>query len=167
MKIPIGMLTLMLGLNVRKFMLVLFALLLFVSASLALAEERSFTKDDTPSPVLVLSIEGVGLANFYANSLDFPSGTLPDPKELLEIAWRTTYYPESANSKVELCYFRPYSSQPNCVDIAPNSSGVIYEFNAQSFNHESRVVIKHYVLGGTPPYSRPAGVDTVTFRYRY
>jgi hypothetical protein len=112
MKIPIEMLTLMLGLNVRKFILVLFALLLFVSASLALAEERSFTKGDTPSPVLVLSNEGVGLANFYANSLDFPSGTLPDPKELLEIAWRTTYYPESANSKVELCYFRPYSSQP-------------------------------------------------------
>ncbi|EZP67263.1 hypothetical protein [Pseudomonas sp. RIT357] len=67
MKIPIEMLTLMLGLNVRKFMLVLFALLLFLSASLALAEERSFTKDDTPSPVLVLSNEGVGLANFYAN----------------------------------------------------------------------------------------------------
>lgn len=140
MKIPIEMLTLMLGLNVRKFMLVLFALLLFVSASLALAEERSFTKDDTPSPVL--SNEGVGLANFYANSLDFPSGTLPDPKELLEIAWRTTYYPESANSKVELCYFRPYSSQPNCVDIAPNSSGV-------TMNLMPRVSITNHVLSSS------------------
>lgn len=149
----------------------LFGVLMMCTQGVALAAEYSITKAEAPGPVLVLSNSathpGVGFANFNVLYPDIPAGIINDPKQLLDIRWSTTYYPQTLNEKVELCYYQPFSSQKNCEEIYPNSSGVLTVFNNQSFGHGSKVTINHSVLGGTPPYARPAGVDSVTFRYRY
>lgn len=152
-------------------LLVLFAALAMSVNGSAYAAEGSIPKSEAPGPVLVLSNSnvspGVGFSSFSVVSSDFPRGTLIDPKQLIEVQWRTTYYPDSIQEDVKLCYSRPFSSQEDCRTIRPNSVGTLPDFNAQSFGNGSRVRIYHEVYGGTPRYTRPAGVDTVTFKYRY
>ena len=152
-------------------MLVLFVALATSASGVVYAVEGSISKSEAPGPVLVLSNSnvspGVGFATFSVISSDFPPGTLIDPKQLLEVQWRTTYYPDSIKEDVKLCYSRPFSSQEECRVIRANSVGTLSDFNAQSFGNGSRVKIYHEVYGGTPRYTRPAGVDTVTFKYRY
>lgn len=158
-------------LNEKIFTMVLICVGGILIGGKSYAQEFSITKVGAPGPVLVLSNSNtspcVGLTSFTVFTSDIPQGTLIVPKQLLEIQWRTTYYPDSVSQRVQFCYYRPYSSQENCVDIGSGSSGTIYDFNNQSFDHGARVTIKHYVLGGVPPYTRPAGADSVTFRYRY
>ncbi len=154
-----------------KYLLALVAaLVIFINEGVQ-AQERSIPKSEAPGPVLVLSNSdtspGVGFASFSVVSSDFPTGTLADPKQLVEVQWNTTYYPESIMEDVKLCYSRPFSSQEDCRKILPNSSGTLSDFNVQSFGNGSRVRIYHDVYGGTPRYTRPAGVDSVVFKYRY
>lgn len=155
----------------NRFSLAVLAALVVFTKEIAWATEFSITKSGAPGQVLVLSNShtdpGVGFTNFNVLYPDIPPGTLNDPKQLLEIRWSTTYYPGTLRDDVELCYFRPFSAEKNCETISPNSSGVLMVFNDQSFGHGSKVTIYHRVLGGTPPYARPAGVDSVTFKYRY
>ncbi|WP_419793766.1 hypothetical protein MYA83_19515 [Pseudomonas palleroniana] len=150
-----------------------FALLGVLAVSVseeAFASEWSISKTMAPGSVLVLSNSNidpaVGFSLFNILSADITVGTFADPKQLLEIQWKTTYYPQSIQEDVHLCYSRPYSSQEDCERIYPNSSGTLSKFNDQAFGNGSRVKIKHSVLGGTPPLNHPAGVDLVTFRYR-
>ncbi len=154
-----------------KYLLALVAaLVIFINEGVQ-AQERSIPKSEAPGPVLVLSNSdtspGVGFASFSIVSSDFPPGTLVDPKQLVEVQWNTTYYPESIMEDVKLCYSRPFSSQEDCRKILPNSSGTRSDFNVQSFGNGSRVRIYHDVYGGTPRYTRPAGADSVVFKYRY
>ena len=157
--------------NLAGAVLALFAVLVASNNEAAFAGEGSITKSTAPGPVLILSnsdtVPGVGFSSFYATSSDFPAGTLIDPKQLLGIEWSTTYYPQTLRDDVELCYSRPFSTQEYCRGIAPNSSGLLTDFNEQSFNNGSKVTIRHRVWGGVRPYARPAGVDSVTFKYRY
>lgn len=159
------------GKRASSYSLALLAILMISTIGTAWAAEFSITKAEAPGPVLVLSNSntdpGVGFSKFSILYPDIPAGTLNDPKQLLEIRWSTTYYPGTLNDEVRLCYYRPFSSQENCEQVYPNSSGVLMGFNDQAFGHGSKVMIYHKVLGGTPPYARPAGVDSVTFKYRY
>ena len=154
-----------------KSLVVLFAALLVSTSGTVYAAEGSISKSEAPGPVLVLSNSdtspGVGFSSFTIISSDFPQGTLIDPKQLLEVQWSTTYYPDSIRENVKLCYSRPFSSQEDCRTILPNSSGALSDFNVQSFDNGVRVRIYHEVYGGTPRYTRPAGIDRVTFRYKY
>lgn len=154
-----------------KYLLALVAALVIFINEVVQAQERSIPKSEAPGPVLVLSNSdtspGVGFASFSVVSSDFPPGTLVDPKQLVEVQWNTTYYPESIMEDVKLCYSRPFSSQEDCRKILPNSSGTLSDFNVQSFGNGSRVRIYHDVYGGTPRYTRPAGADSVVFKYRY
>lgn len=144
--------------------------MVFVSGSVFSAE-HVISKTNAPTSVLVLSLSDIypatGFSSFYVNSPDIPAGTLILPKKLLEIQWNTTYYPKTIRDDVELCYYRPFSSQKTCETIRPNASGDFKIFNDQAFGHGSRVVINHSVLGGEPPFARPAGVDSVKFKYQY
>lgn len=171
MSSPVMSSLLLRSLSLKTFTVVLLFVWMILVGGKSDAEEQSITKVGAPSPVLVLSNSdtspGVGLVSFNVFTSDIPQGTLINPKQLLEIQWNTTYCPGSVTQRVQFCYYRPYSSQENCVDIRSGSSGTLYDFNNQSFDHGVRVTIKHYVLGGTPPYTRPAGADSVTFRYRY
>ncbi|TFF13448.1 hypothetical protein EXW72_01055 [Pseudomonas sp. BCA14] len=157
--------------SAHKSLFILLGVLTVSASEDTFASEWSISKTMTPGSVLVLSNSTIdpatGFSVFYIISADIPAGTLIDPKQLLEIQWKTTYYPQSTQEDVHLCYSRPYSSQENCERIYPNSSGTLSTFNDQAFGNGSRVKIKHSVLGGTPPLNRPAGVDSVTFRYRY
>lgn len=149
----------------------LFAGFIIFTQADTFAAEHTISKMKAPSPVLILSNSnidpGVGFAVFDILYPDIPAGTLVRPKQLLEISWRTTYYPGTINEDIELCYFLPFSSQNNCEKIYPNASGTLMLFNDQAFGHGSKVVINHKVLGGARPYARPAGVDSVSFKYRY
>lgn len=155
----------------RKYLLALVAALVIFINEVVQAQERSIPKSEAPGPVLVLSnsdtSHGVGFASFSVVNSDFPPGTLADPKQLVEVQWNTTYYPESIMEDVKLCYSRPFSSQEDCRKILPNSSGILSDFNVQSFGNGSRVRIYHDVYGGTPRYTRPSGADSVAFKYRY
>lgn len=154
-----------------KYPLALFAVSMVFTTEAAFAAENFIAKEQAPGAVLILSNSNVepsiGFSSFTILAADIPAGTFNDPKQLLEIIWNTTYYPQTLGEGVQLCYFRPYSSESNCRTIYPNSSGIMTDFNDQSFGHGAKVTIRHKVLGGTPPYARPAGVDSVTFRYRY
>lgn len=154
-----------------QILLAVFFVLAVITKDAAVAAEHFITKSVAPGPVLVLSnsntVPGVGFATFNVLAVDIPAGTLVNPKQLLEVRWSTTYYPGTLGEDVQLCYYRPFSSQENCHTIFPNSSGELMIFNDQSFGHGSKVTIKHKVLGGTRPHARPAGVDSVTFKYRY
>lgn len=156
--------------GVWQFPLALLAVLFFTEEA-AFGGENSIPKEQAPTAVLILSNSdvdpGVGLAIFTLLIPDIPTEIFTVPKQLLEISWRTTYYPQTLGEEVQLCYDRPYSSDNNCRRIYPNSSGTLMDFNDQPFGHGSRVTIKHKVLGGMRPYARPAGVDSVTFKYRY
>lgn len=89
------------------------------------------------------------------------------PKTLQGIDWSTTSYPNNTGETVELCYYRPYNSNPvSCTAILPNSSGTLTTYNGQSFGNGARVIIRHRVQGGQQP-GYPAGSDTVTYRYSY
>ncbi len=149
---------------------VFFAVPIVPFVGVAFAQENSITRSEAPGAVLVLSNSdtspGVGFATFYVRSSDFPPGTLIDPKQLVEIQWSTTYYPDSIKENVKLCYSRPFSSEETCRSIYPNSFGTLHDFNIQAFGNGSRVIIYHEVYGGTPRYTRPSGVDSVTFKYR-
>lgn len=155
----------------RGFLLGLVAAFAAIAGGSVFAEERVLTKADAPTPVLVLSMSdvypGTGFSTFNVLSTDIPAGTLTLPKKLLGIQWSTTYYPKTIRDAVELCYYRPFSSEKTCQDIQPSSSGTLDFFNDQAFGHGSKVVINHSVLGGEPPFARPAGVDSVTFKYQY
>lgn len=157
--------------NANKPVRALVTALLVLASGVVVAEERSISKSGDPSPVLVLSNSdthpGVGFASFSVVSSDFPPGTLIDPKQLVEIQWSTTFYPDSIREDVRLCYSRPFSSQEDCRRITPRSSGTVQDFNTQSFGNGSRVRIYHDVYGGTPRYTRPAGVDSVVLKYSY
>ncbi len=137
----------------------------------AFAAEAVITKSVAPGPILILSNSNdepsVGFSRFNVSPSDIPSEVSLKQKQLLGIQWSTTYYPQTLNDEVELCYYRPYSSDRSCEPIQPNSSGVVERFNDQPFGRGSTVEIRHRVLGGMRPYARPAGVDSVTFRYRY
>ncbi|USV99455.1 hypothetical protein KUA23_20770 [Pseudomonas pergaminensis] len=157
--------------SINKIWLAVGVVLTFFTKNSVLAAEGVFTKTVAPTPVLVLSnsntVPSREFANFSVLAADIPSGTLQDPKQISEIRWSTTYYPGTLSEKVELCYFRSFSAEKDCRDIFPSSSGVLMDFNNQSFGHGSKVTIFHTVLGGTPPYARPAGVDSVTIKYSY
>lgn len=137
----------------------------------AFAVEGVVTKTAAPDPVLILSNSNtepsIGFARFSILGPDIPAEARLVPRKLLGIRWSTTYYPQTLNETVELCYYRPFSSQRECRPIQPNSSDELTFFNDQPFGHGSIVDIRHSVLGGERPYARPAGVDSVTFRYRY
>lgn len=139
-------------------------------ASDSIAQERSITKIKAPNPILVLSnsdtVAGVGFARLHVFTADIPAAIFADSKQLMEIQWSTTYYPQGFGEEVKLCYIRPYSTEESCRAIYPNSSGTLFDFNAQAFDHGAYVTIYHRVYGGTPRYIQPAGVDSVTFRYR-
>lgn len=153
-----------------KFLFVLFAVSVVPFVGAASAQENAISKSAAPGAVLVLSNSdtspGVGFATFYVRSSDFSPGTLIDPKQLVEIQWSTKYYPDSIRENVKLCYSRPFSSEETCRNIYPNSFGTLHDFNIQTFGNGSRVIIYHEVYGGTPRYTRPSGVDSVTFKYR-
>ncbi len=156
--------------GVCQFSLALLTVFMFFTGA-AFGAEYSIAKEQAPTSILILSnsnIEpSIGFAIFTIMIPDIPPGTFNAPKQLLEIGWRTTYYPQTINEDIELCYHRPYSSEKSCRTIYPNSSGNLMDFNEQPFGHGSKVTINHKVLGGTRPYARPAGVDFVTFKYRY
>ncbi|WP_248732113.1 hypothetical protein [Pseudomonas sp. MWU13-2517] len=158
-------------LSARNFLTALLGVMLIFSSGVVFALERVIPKTSAPGSVLVLSTSdvdpGYGTASFFVSTWDIPEDTLSDTKQLLEIQWRTTYYPQSSREEVKLCYYRPYSSQETCAVIYPNTSGTLSDFNDQAFDHGSRVTIRHSVWGGIPPLAHPAGVDSVTFRYRY
>ena len=155
----------------RSFLLGLVGAVAAIASGSVFAEERLLTKSDPPTPVLVLSMSdiypGTGFSTFNVSYTDIPTGTLTLPKKLIGIQWSTTYYPKTIRDAVELCYYRPFSSERTCQDIQPSSSGTFDIFNDQAFGHGSKVVINHSVLGGEPPFARPAGVDSVTFKYQY
>lgn len=147
------------------------ALLGGVGHGSAFAAEAVITKSMAPGPILILSNSNdepsVGFSRFNVSPSDISGEVNLKQKQLLSIQWSTTYYPQTLSDKVELCYYRPYSSERSCEPIRPNSSGSIEGFNDQLFGRGSTVEIRHRVLGGMRPYARPAGVDSVTFRYRY
>jgi hypothetical protein len=159
------------GIGLNRHAYVFLAALMAFANSAVFAAEHSIPKTTAPGAILILSNSdvdpGVGFATFSVLYPDIPEGTLLDPKQLLEIRWNTTYYPQTLSEIVELCYFRPFSSQRSCERVTPNSSGTSMFFNDQPFGHGSKVEIRHTVLGGVRPYARPAGADSVTFRYRY
>ncbi|WP_248483220.1 hypothetical protein [Pseudomonas sp. CYM-20-01] len=157
--------------SISKVWLVVCVVLAVFTKDVVLAAEGVFTKTVAPTPVLVLSnsntVPSREFANFSVLAADIPSGTLQYPKQISEVRWSTTYYPGTLSEKVELCYFRSFSAEKDCRDIFPSSSGVLMDFNSQPFGHGSKVTIFHTVLGGAPPYARPAGVDAVTIKYSY
>lgn len=155
----------------RGFLLALLAVLIAIENGPAFAAEGVITKSAAPGPVLILSNSNVepsvGYSRFNVTPFDISGEVSLMPKQLLEIRWSTTYYPQTLNDNVELCYYRPYSAERSCEPIQPNSSGVVMRFNDQPFGRGSIVDIRHRVLGGTPPYARAAGVDSVRIKYRY
>ncbi|TFY88980.1 hypothetical protein DYL59_13865 [Pseudomonas kairouanensis] len=157
--------------RVKFFWLALLSALMIFEAGSAFAGEETITKSKAPDAVLIVSISnvepGVGFSRFSILGVDIPRAVSLKQKQLLGILWSTTYYPGILNDTVELCYYRPYSSERSCVPIQPNSSGEVMYFNDQPFDRGSVVEIRHHVLGGERPYARPAGIDSVTFRYRY
>lgn len=157
--------------GINKFWLAVCVVLAFFTKDVVLAAEGVFTKTVAPGPILVLSnsndVPGVEFANFSVLAADIPSGTLYDPKQISEIRWSTTHYPGTLREQIELCYYRAFNAEKDCRDIFPSSSGVLMDFNNQPFGHGSKVTIFHKVWGGTPPYARPAGVDSLTIKYRY
>ncbi|WP_135310954.1 hypothetical protein [Pseudomonas nabeulensis] len=159
------------GVNSKKSKFALLvALVVSVNAGVY-AAEGVINKSETPNAVLVLSdsntVRRTGFVIFSIRNSDFPSGTALDSKRLVDIQWSTTYYPDSINEIVSLCYQRVLSAPEDCREIRPNSVGLLSDFNGEYFNYISRVKIYHKVLGGKPPTSRPAGVDSVVIRYRY
>lgn len=159
------------GVNSRKSQLALLVAVMMTANGVVYAGEETITKAAAPNAVLVLSNSntdpGIGFVIFSISNSDFPSGTALDPKRLVDIQWRTTYYPDSINEVVSLCYQRTFSSPEDCRDIRPNSAGTLSDFNGEFFSYVSRVKIYHKVLGGTPRYTQPAGVDSVMLRYKY
>lgn len=157
--------------SINKVWIVVCVVLAVFTKDVVLAAEHSIAKTVAPGPILVLSNSnthpGVEFASFNVLASDIPSGTLADPKQILEVQWRTTYYPGTIREEVRLCYYRPFSLEENCQIIAPSSSGVLMDFNNQYFGNGSKIQIFHKVWGGTPPYARPAGADSVTIKYRY
>lgn len=144
----------------------LLALFLILASSYSYATDATITKTVKPDNIIVVN-NGTGLAQFGLLSTDFPSGTGNMTKTLQGIDWNTTYYPNNTGETVELCYYRPYNSNPvSCTDILPNSSGTLTTYNSQTFGNGAKVIIRHRVQGGQQP-GYPAGTDTVTFRYSY
>ena len=159
------------GVNSKKSKFALLvALVVSVNASVY-AAEGVITKSNAPNAVLVLSnsntVPGVGFVIFSITNSDFPSGAALDSKRLLDIQWSTTYYPDSINEDVKLCYQRTFSSQEDCRTILPNSFGTLSDFDGEFISYVSQIKIYHNVYGGTPRYTRPAGVDSIMLRYRY
>lgn len=148
-----------------------FVVLMVVNNDSSFAADGVVSKTIAPGQVLILSnanvSPSVGFSRFSILAQDIPAEARLVPRQLLGIRWSTTYYPGTLNERVELCYYRPFSSDRDCREIRPNSSGELTGFNDQPFGHGSIVDIRHHVLGGSPPYARPAGVDSVTYRYRY
>lgn len=141
--------------------------LAFVSGY-SFAAELSITKSVKPDRV-VTAKAGRALAQFPVQRSDFPSHALIlAPKTLRSVSWSTTYYPDNVGERVQICYSRPYnfSGEDHCVDVNPNSSGVIHEFNSYEFDLHAGIKIRHLVFGGKN-YGTAAGVDTVTINYSY
>ena len=118
----------------------LLALSLILASSYGYAIDATITKTDSPDIIIVVN-NGTGLAQFGLISSDFPSGTGNKTKTLQGIDWSTTSYPNNTGETVELCYYRPYNSNPvSCTAILPNSSGTLTTYNGQSFGNGARVI---------------------------
>ncbi len=159
------------GVNSKRTQFALLAALVMSVSGAVHAAEGRITKSAAPNAVLVLSnsntMPGTGFVIFSVLNSDFPSSTALDPKQLVDIQWSATYYPDSIGEIVELCYQRTFSSPEDCRRIRPNSSGTLLDFSGEFIGYVSRIKIYHRVLGGTPRYTRPAGVDSVVLRYKY
>lgn len=138
------------------------AVLLFVSVA-GVAGERSVTKSVAPY-MLTRGIAGHSM--FTVRSTDLPGVGLRDPI-LTSVQWNTTWFPSSQNEKATICYWRPGSVQDlGCKEIAPNSSGITFDYNAERFATGATIIIRHKA-DYAKTISNPAGRDTVTFNYRY
>lgn len=159
------------GVNSKTKQLVLLIALVVSGSGVVRAAEGTITKVVTPPTLFVFSDSNTmrreGLVVFRISNSDFPQGTALDSKRLLDIQWRTTRYSDSINEAVSLCYLRTWSSQEDCREISPSSSGTLSDFNGELFDYFSQVKIYHRVVGGKRPSIRPVGVDSVVFRYRY
>lgn len=144
----------------------LLPLALILASTCCFAASGQITKSVTPNNVTIVA-GGTGMSQFNALSSDFPSGTSLKTKTLVGIDYITTNYPNNTGEQVELCYYKPYNSnQYGCVQIQPSSSGTLNNFNNSDFGPGAKVIINHRLQGGTQP-GRPAGQDTVTFRFTY
>ncbi|MDP9942728.1 hypothetical protein [Ectopseudomonas alcaliphila] len=145
----------------------LFALVALFGAGHAYAVDATISKSVKPDNILVLSNGGSGLAQFGLISSDFPPRTANLTKTLKGIEYTTTSYPSHAGEEVEMCYYRPYNSTPyGCVDLLPNSSGVVSYFNNVSFGPGAKILIRHVVTSGPNP-GYPAGNDQIVIRFSY
>jgi hypothetical protein len=107
------------------------------------------------------------MSQFTALSGDFPSGTSLLTKTLVGIDYVATSYPNNTGEEVKLCYHKPDNANPyGCTKIQPNSSSTINTYNNVDFGPGAKIIIHHELKGGTQP-GRPAGQDTVTFRFTY
>ncbi|SDH42390.1 hypothetical protein [Pseudomonas abietaniphila] len=134
--------------------------LLFVSVS-GMAGQASVTKVDTPNRIVLPG--GTGLSVYTIGSRDMQGQTIA---KIDSIEWSTTGYPRSIGEAVELC-FRTYGAGTRCVPIAPNSYGVSYDFNDESFYPGAGVNIRHTTTAGSARNSQPSGQDTVRFNISY
>ncbi|WP_131192142.1 hypothetical protein [Phytopseudomonas daroniae] len=145
----------------------LFAVTALLVAGHAYAVDATISKSVKPDNILVLSSGGSGLAQFNLSTSDFPPGTGNLTKTLKGIDYTTTSYPSHVGEEVELCYYRPYNSTPyDCVELLPNSSGVVNYFNNTTFGPGARIVIRHTVTSGPNP-GYPAGNDQIVVRFSY
>ena len=152
------------NMGIRKAMLAVLVVSMLCANSTAYAE--TITKVVKPDIINVLSNGGSGLAQFNLFSTDFPSGTLAIPRKLQGIDWTTTSYLQSIGEDVELCFYLPFNStQVGCERLSPNASGTLDVFNNQRFGNGSKVIIRHTIKGGSDRVSRPAGSDSLTFRF--
>ncbi|WP_248749265.1 hypothetical protein [Pseudomonas sp. MWU15-20650] len=149
----------------RKASVVILAIAACFANNVTRAE--TVTKVLKPDNIVVLSNGGVGLAQFYLLSTDFQPGTLTHPWKLQGIDWNTTSYLQSVGERVQLCFYPPFNSVTpvGCDDIQPNSSGTVSTFNDERFGNGTKVIIRHTITGSREPVSRPAGNDTLIFRF--
>ncbi|OCR24308.1 hypothetical protein AFK24_14555 [Pseudomonas syringae] len=143
-----------------------------LAITVALLSANSFAADNTISKSavptrIVVAKEGVGLGQFSMMSFDFPSSHRFAPKKLKSVSWRTTYYPDNMNERVQICYTKPAGSgYDDCREISPNSSGDTDDFNKYSFDKYARFTFRHMVKGGKNQ-GAPAGEDSIVVHYSY
>lgn len=143
------------------------AIAIAVASVNVFAADRSLTKSVKPSRIVVAK-DGVALAQFSVMSSDLRGrGLLLAKKQLTSLEYKTTYYPDNFNETVQICYHKPGRVEhEECIEVLPNSSGVIYEFNKYKFDMHARIIIRHSVKGGRDS-GRAAGEDSITFNYSF